>query len=535
MRKVVAAFAAVALATSINPVLAQENAVNGDVVYFQDMKEFEPRVWKDGSEHGGMARLATVLESIQNQEDGALIAVGGDVASGTLFNSVYRGKPFVDAFNALGVDVANFGNHDFDFGADYALELVEKATFPWISTNLTTPDGKPFSPDGTTSLLDQGDLKVGFIALTHELQRTPASRDVIVQDFILSARAGVSQLQNQGADVIILLSQIDRELTHEVMEAVPAINAALREENEAQSPAEHSQTTDGRWVLAPEADYGTVEHLDITKNRTTGKVTVVPTSIKVDPSIAEHAEWKQRSKTYYEELDRDLAAQVGVASQDLSKADLGYLVADGYRQYFDTEIGLQNGGGQRAEIEKGPITLRSLKSVLPFGNSVTAVKATGAQVRQVLEQGIESNPTGGGGFPRTAGLRFDFDPDAPFGERITDIELESGKPFDDDAEYTVAVSRFIADGGDGMTGFLEAERITSEIPIDVDVFEKYVRAQQELRPYVFSASQGGNQERGSSTASAVLISLAAIVGIGSLVAWLFSDQIHAFFGRITHP
>lgn len=532
MRKVVATIAAVALTTSISPALAQDNVVNGDVVYFQDMKEFEPRVWKDGSEHGGMARLATVLESVQEQENGALIAVGGDVASGTLFNSVYRGKPFVDAFNTMGVDVANFGNHDFDFGADYALELVESASFPWISTNLATPDGEPFSPDGTTALLDQGDLKIGFIALTHELQRTPASREVVIQDFIPSARTGVAELQAQGADSIILLSQIDRDLTHEVMEALPDIDAALREENGAQTPAEHSQTTDGRWILAPEADYGTVEHLDITKNRTTGKVTVVPTSIKVDPTVAEDSAWEGKSKSYYEELDRSLAEQVGIASQDLSKADLGYLVADGYRQYFNTEIGLQNGGGQRAEIEKGPITLRSLKSVLPFGNSVTAVKATGAQIRQVLEQGIESNPTGGGGFPRTAGLRFDFDPNAPFGQRVSNIELESGKPFYDEAEYTVAVSRFIADGGDGMTGFLEAERITSEIPIDVDVFGEYVRSQQELRPYKFTSNAAQKQEQGSSTGAAVLISLAAIMGVTSIVAWLFSDPVHAFFGRL---
>ena len=537
MKKLVVTTALSAVALSPIPAFAQDHVVNGDVLYFQDMKEFEPRVWKDGTEHGGMARLATVLQELEAEEDGAVISVGGDVASGTLFNSMYRGVPFIEAFNELGVDVANFGNHDFDFGANYALDLVRQSQFTWISSNLTTADGTPFSPNGTTAVVNDGDLKIGFLGLTDELQRTPASRDVLVQDFVTSAKVAVKSLQADNVDAIVLLSQISKDDTHTVMESVPEIHAALREENSAQSPAEHSQTADGRWILAPEADYGTVEHLDITKNRTTGAVTVLPRSIKVDATIQDDPTWTAKSKDYYAKLDEELAVQVGNAGQDLSKADLGYLVADGYRNYFETELGIQNGGGQRAEIKAGPVTLRDLKSVLPFGNSVTAVKATGAQIRLLLEQGLQSNPNGGGGFPRTAGLEFTFDPDAEFGKRVTDIKLESGEPFNDAATYTLAVSRFIAEGGDGMTAIRDAERITTETPIDVDVFESFVRSKQNLKPYEFKApalEPGENEQTdpAASSASTVVTVLAMIAGLATVLTFVFAKQIDAVLGPI---
>lgn len=537
MKKLAAGATAFAVLLSATPAFAEDVIVNGDVLYFQDMKEFEPRVWKDGTEHGGMARLATVLNEARTRENGALVASGGDVASGTLFNAVYRGKPFIDAFNELGVDVANFGNHDFDFGAPYALELVNKSNFPWISSNLTDPAGTPFSPDGTSVVIHDGDLKIGFLTLSDDLDRTPASRDVIVQDFFISAQREVKKLKADNVDSIILLSQISKDDTQKVMEAIPEIDAALREENSAQSPAEHSQTKDGRWVVAPEADYGTVEHLDITKNRTTGAVSIVPTSLKVGPDVAEDPIWVEKSKQYYGSLDETLGTQVGSAGQDLTKEDLGYLVADSYRSYFGTEIGIQNGGGQRAEIAKGPVTLRDLKSVLPFGNSVTSVTATGAQLRLLLEQGIQSNPNGGGGFPRTAGLKFEFDPSAEFGKRITHIELASGEPFNDKATYSIALSRFIADGGDGMTAVRDATRTTSETPIDADVFEKYIRAQPSLKPYEFgNAAPVTDPAYFNSSRGILALILSVLAGLSLILPLAFAYQIDAILGPLAyHP
>ena len=72
---------------------AHPTVANGDVVYFQDMKEFEPRAWDDGSQQGGIAYLATALETLREEEGDPNVAFGGELAAGSLFGSVFRGEP----------------------------------------------------------------------------------------------------------------------------------------------------------------------------------------------------------------------------------------------------------------------------------------------------------------------------------------------------------------------------------------------------------------------------------------------------------
>ncbi len=496
----------------------QAAVATGDVVYFQDMKEFEPRAWDDGSHQGGIAYLATALEKTRQEEGDPIVAFGGELAAGSLFGSVFRGEPFVEAFNELGVDVGNFGNHDFDYGVDHTRSLIEKAEFPWISSNLTTQNGEPISDDGTTFTAKSGDLTVGFVSLTADLDRTVAAKDVVVGDFIDSARAGVNKLQEEGVDAIVLLSQISKEDTTRVMEENPELAAALREENEAQSPEEVTYTADGRPIVAPRADYGTLVHLDITVDRSTQENTVKVVNHPVNPSLNANEEWKTRSEKLYGELDRQLGEQLGTATQALSKAELGPLVADAYREHFDTQLGWQNGGGQRAAMKEGTLTRRDAQSVLPFGNSPIAIQATGAQIKDALEKGIESNPDGGNGFPRTAGFTFDYEINAPFGERVTAIKLDDGTSMDMNATYSLAVSNYVVNGGDKIDSFSDARVTSTGTAIDVDVFSEYIKRHRELSPLKASDNPNGPANGEKAEESSIGSSRGAAVAIGVIAA-----------------
>lgn len=505
-----------AIAAESDP--GQAAVATGDIVYFQDMKEFEPRTWDDGSHQGGIAYLATALENIRQEEGDPIVAFGGELAAGSLFGSVFRGESFVEAFNELGVDVGNFGNHDFDYGVDHTRSLIEKAEFPWISSNLTTQNGEPISEDGTTFTAKSGDLTVGFVSLTADLDRTVAAKDVVVGDFIDSARAGVNKLQEEGVDAIVLLSQISKEDTTRVMEEIPELAAALREENEAQSPEEVTYTADGRPIVAPRADYGTLVHLDITVDRSTQENTVKVVNHPVNPSLRANEEWKTRSEKLYGELDRQLGEQLGTATQALSKAELGPLVADAYREHFDTQLGWQNGGGQRADMKEGTLTRRDAQSVLPFGNSPIAIQATGAQIKDALEKGIESNPDGGNGFPRTAGFTFDFDASAPFGERVTAIKLDDGTSMGMNATYSLAVSNYVVNGGDKIDSFSGARVTSTGTAIDVDVFSEYIKRHRELSPLKASDNPNGPANGEKAEESSIGSSRGAAVAIGVIAA-----------------
>ena len=507
-------------ASAVEAESADSGVANGDVVYFQDMKEFEPRTWDDGSRQGGIAYLATALERLRQQEGDPIVAFGGELAAGSLFGSVFRGGPFVDAFNDLGVDVGNFGNHDFDYGVDHTRDLIDQADFPWISSNLTTREGNPISEDGTTFQTKSGDLNVGFVSLTADLDRTVAAKDVVVGDFVEAARGGVAKLQAEDVDAIILLSQISKDDTTRVMDAVPELAAALREENEAQSPEEVTFTADGRPIVAPRADYGTLVHLDISVDRSTQKSSVKVENHAVNPSLPANAQWAARSEELYGELDRQLSEELGTASTALTKTELGPLVADAYREHFDTQLGWQNGGGQRADLEEGTLTRRDAQSVLPFGNSPVAIRATGAQIKDALEKGIESNPEGGNGFPRTAGFTFDYDKSAPFGKRVTEVKLDDGTPLDMDSTYSLAISNYVVNGGDKVDSFSDADVISTGTAIDVDVFAEYIKRHRTIPPVEASDNPDRPAQEGSADGSSDGSSRTAIITVGAVVALL---------------
>ena len=502
---------------------AEPTMASGDVVYFQDMKEFEPRAWDDGSQQGGIAYLATALDTLRKEEGDPIVAFGGELAAGSLFGSVFRGEPFVEAFNEFGVDVGNFGNHDFDYGLDHTRNLIEKAEFPWISSNLTTENGEPISEDGTTYTAKSGELTVGFVSLTADLDRTVAAKDVVMRDFVDSARAGVDKLEEDDVDAIVLLSQISKEDTTRVMEEVPELAAALREENEAQSPEEITYTADRRPIVAPRADYGTLVHLDITVDRSAQKRTVKVVNHPVNPSLTANEEWKARSQKLYGDLDRQLGEELGTATQPLSKAELGPLVADAYREHFDTQLGWQNGGGQRADMKEGTLTRRDAQSVLPFGNSPIAIQATGAQIKDALEKGIESNPDGGNGFPRTAGFTFEYDLSAPFGERVSAIKLDDGTPMEMESTYSLAISNYVVNGGDKVDSFIDAPMTSEGTAIDVDVFSEYIKRHRELSPLIASETPNGPANGGKTGESSISSShgAAAAIGVIAVLAGAF--------------
>ena len=361
---------------------------------------------------------------------------------------------------------------------------------------------------------------MGFVSLTADLDRTVAAKDVVVGDFVEAARGGVAKLQAEDVDAIILLSQISKDDTTRVMDAVPELAAALREENEAQSPEEVTFTADGRPIVAPRADYGTLVHLDISVDRSTQKSSVKVENHAVNPSLPANAQWAARSEELYGELDRQLSEELGTASTALTKTELGPLVADAYREHFDTQLGWQNGGGQRADLEEGTLTRRDAQSVLPFGNSPVAIRATGAQIKDALEKGIESNPEGGNGFPRTAGFTFDYDKSAPFGKRVTEVKLDDGTPLDMDSTYSLAISNYVVNGGDKVDSFSDADVISTGTAIDVDVFAEYIKRHRTIPPVEASDNPDRPAQEGSADGSSDGSSRTAIITVGAVVALL---------------
>ena len=189
--------------------------------------------------------------------------------------------------------------------------------------------------------------------------------------------------------------------------------------------------------------------------------------------------------TFSAEVDVLAAEQIGTATEDLCLARFPYearsqictpsevpngghiqqLVTDAFlARAFRADIALQNSGGVRIDIPSGPITIADAYELLPFANTLYEIEMTGAEIVLALEQGL-ANPLDNGGssgaYPYGAGIRWDVDTTAAFGDRFSNVEVRpkgttEWSSIDPAATYVVVANSFMATGGDGYQALADA-------------------------------------------------------------------------------
>ncbi|MGW2088084.1 bifunctional metallophosphatase/5'-nucleotidase [Streptomyces sp. NPDC001880] len=449
------------------------------LLYFNDAHEIGP-VLTGGQDRGGVARLATAVRSVKEQNPATAVVFGGDLAGGTLFGGLYKGVPMVDALNKVGVDLANFGQHDFDFGVEHTRELVAASDFPWITSNLTDADGAPFVDNGTWAVQRVGKVRVGFVGLTDAIETTSAAGKVVETDPVKAARAAVADLKAHAkADVVVAVSQYPMDENRELVRAVPELDAVFGEEiAEYDSAIEYEGDVP---LMAPEGNIGSLIRLDITKQR--GEYRVKPSVVEVDHTVTPDPELREVEKRYADEMDERLSEVLADMRTPLRRegrlseeTTLGDFVADAFRERHQADIGWVNGGGLRAEAPGPDFTLRDAYSIAPFSNRVMKVRVTGAELRQSLEDAVSRVEHSGGGFPQVSGMTYAYSPTAPVGSRVSGVSV-GGQPLDPEATYTVAATNYVVGGGDGVSGFADAEVLVpvADAPVDAEVIAERAR------------------------------------------------------------
>lgn len=84
---------------------------------------------------GGVARRATLVESIRNENPNTLLLDAGDIFQGTPYFNYYGGELEFKLMSMLKYDAATIGNHDFDNGLDGLYAQLPHAKFDFISAN----------------------------------------------------------------------------------------------------------------------------------------------------------------------------------------------------------------------------------------------------------------------------------------------------------------------------------------------------------------------------------------------------------------
>lgn len=430
---------------------------------------------------GGLARVAALREQVARESPHTVLVLAGDFLSPSTMSSVFQGEQMVATLNAVGLDLATFGNHEFDYGQQVTRDRMRESRFTWLSTNVLDPKtGLPFGEAVSFVLRQYGEIRVAFIGLTtpDTAELSKGARGLRFLDPIKAAREAVARAKRAKADVIVALTHFYMAEDKKLAAALPEIDLILGGHDHDPMDAMVGKTL----ILKTGSDAVSLGRIDLSVR--TGRARQVETAWALLPVTDQLPEDPQAAgvvRRYADGMQARLGARVGETAAPLDtrnevvrtqESAVGNLVADLIRDAMFADVALINGGGLRgnAVTPAGPLTRGDLLKILPFANKVVKLAVSGAALRAALENGVSQVEKSAGRFPQVAGLRYRFDPAGPAGARIVSVEV-GGKPLDPQATYSLATFDFISGGGDGYTMFKDARLlVTPETgPMDSDV------------------------------------------------------------------
>lgn len=460
---------------------------------------------------GGVARVAAKVKELRDRirsEGGNVIVLdAGDQYQGSLFYMTYKGKDVAEFMTAIGYDAMAVGNHEFDDGPEGLAVLADGVEFPVLSGNLDLSQSNVLKgkvEDVVT--LDVGGEKIGIVsALAMDTPETASpGPSVIFQDDIESLKADVQELTDQGVNKIIALTHVGYLRDQDFAKEVPGLDAIvgghshtlLGDMEGAEGPYPTMvEGPDGAQVpIATAYAYSKyLGHLTLTFDdegtltKAEGQPILLDNSVPEDQAIA--ARVKEMAAPIEELRQQVVAETAGPIDGDRAncrarECEMGNLVADAMLDRVKDQgitLAIANGGGLRASIDQGPVTMGEVYTVLPFQNTLATFQLKGADVVAALENGASQYEEGAGRFAQVAGLKYTVDPAAEAGKRIGDVMVMADgewKPIDPAATYGVVSNNYMRSGGDGYDVFeTKAQNAYDFGPDLAEVVAAYLGAQ----------------------------------------------------------
>ncbi len=476
----------VASATT-EPEQDDEPTLDVTLLHVNDVYQFIP---VDFGSRGGLARLSSLRKQIAAETPNTLFLMAGDTLGPSVESTFHKGKQMIDAWNALGLDVAVLGNHEFDFGPAVLRQRIQESRFTWLGANVMDKKTRGTFADTPPFIIrDVGGVKVGIfgVLLSKTKYSSKPGPDVYFTDSCATAREVVPRMREAGAQVVVALTHLfvaeDKVLArcapidliiggheHELMQASSNGTPIVKMSSEAREL--------GRVTLHVGARSHKLKSMDFA-------VLPVTPQLPEDPAFV-------AAVSQYDTMMAELAQPVGrtevaldatEATNRTHETNLGSFIADAYRKTVSADMALINGGSIRSDqvLRPGPLTRRDVLAIHPYPDAVVSIEVTGAVLRQALEHGVSrsAEETGPGRFPQVSGIHYTFDVCRPVGDRVVRVTV-NGEPLEAKRMYTLATNSFLSGGGDGYTMFKGSK---THVPVDPE------RTMQRVLREAFSSVQ----------------------------------------------
>jgi len=467
---------------------------------------------------GGAARLVTAIADRRKALDGrnVLLLNGGDNFQGSLFYATYKGAVEAEFLNLMKFDAMTVGNHEFDDGEPALKTFLDTVKFPVLSANVKAASASTIIDRIKPSLvLEVGGQKIGIVgAVTTDTPEIASpGPNITIEDDIATITAEVKKLEAEGVNKIIALTHVGYPRDKEMIAKIPGVDVvvgghshSLLSNTDAKAEGPYPTMIDNpggyKVPVTQAASYSkylgeflvTFDDAGVVKEAK-GDPLFLDNSIKADEAVL--ARIKELGAPIEELKNKEVSETSALIDGDRKscravECSMGNLIADAMLDRTKDQgvtIAIQNGGGIRASIDAGVITMGEVLTVLPFQNTLATFQLTGKDLKDSIEAGLSEIEEGKGKFPQVAGLKYSFDKSvAPNGGRLKSLEVMDGgawKPIDEAKTYTIATNNFVRAGGDGYKLFADnAQNAYDFGPSLEQVVADYLTANRPYTPKV---------------------------------------------------
>ena len=480
------------------------------------------------------AAIAALKKSIEDTGRDVLLVDAGDHIQGTAYGSMDDGATIIELMNEAGYDLATPGNHEFDYGMARAKAVLREADFPYVSCNwVDLRTGFNVLP--SVKFFFVGGRKIAFVGVTTPETFTKSTPAYFMNDAqtkyiydILGGEDGqklydavqkaIDKAEFWGADTIIGLGHLGVDpssspwTSEEVIAHTHGFTAFI--DGHSHTVMANKQVIDASGKAVTLTQTGSYF-------KNIGKMTVgadgTITTELIDTYEGLDAAVAATASNWISAVDDMLGEEIAVGDTKFyindpatgkrrirsGETNLGDFVADGIYTYFNEieelhcDVAIMNGGGIRTDVEAGPWSFKTCKTVSPFGNVACLMSVTGQQIQDALEFGARFAGAEGkenGGFLQVAGARYTIHPMIPNTVQTNDKNVWTGsaatprvsnveiydkttgtyKPLDPNATYALAGMNYtLRNLGDGFAMFDGATLIKDYVSEDYLVMSSY--------------------------------------------------------------
>lgn len=488
------------------------------------------RFWENERGEYGFAAQKTMVDQIKNEVEkqggSVLILHAGDVNTGVPESDLQQARPDIEAMNEIGYDAMAVGNHEFDNPVSLLVQQQTWAKFPFLSANVVEQaSNKPLTQP--YAIFDKQGLKIAVIGLTTpdtaHIGNPSHSKDWLFQDPIQATQNVINKLNKEKkADVVIGLTHLGYYYDAQHGNNAPGDVTLARNVphgSMAMIIGGHSHTTvcvnedgsfndkfkagdackpdyqNGIWI-AQAGEWGKFlgradfEYKD-------GKTTLlnyqlIPINLKqkvknakgeseyhnILPQIAADKHLYKKLKKYQEQGEQSILNEVGQTEGEFlggkehsryKPSSLARLLAHAQIDVVKADVAIINGGNVRASLPVGKVRFKDLLIVQPFGNTLTYVDFTGAELLDYLQQ-IAMKEAGEGAYAQ-------YSPNVNMKihrseKRISDV-LINQKPIVPTQTYRLVTNDFLAAGGDGYPDITKHKTYVNTGLVDVKATEAH--------------------------------------------------------------